>query len=108
MDFSDYLTISLSYPPGFPEPINAFLDRVEMRYPQEEPEIVLAFTWASTEAPTGSVAFVFDLDLHATCANPLSLDEAFGVLRDLKIKEGRAFEDLLTDRLREQFIEIAQ
>ncbi|MEY2420652.1 MAG: hypothetical protein QOI95_719 [Acidimicrobiaceae bacterium] len=104
LEFTDYLTIALGYPPGYPPQITGFLDRVEMQYPDEN--VKLAFTWASTEAPEGSVAFILDLDLYAQSGAPVGLEHAFAMLDDLKLKEGHAFEGLLLDRLREQFGEI--
>lgn len=104
VELGEYLTISLEYPPGYPSMITAFLDRVEMAYEGEDTK--LAFTWASTEAPKGSAAFILDLDLYANRTSPVDIAEALEILQDLKVKEGRAFEGLLKDRLREQFVEI--
>jgi len=75
-----------------------------MRYSDEL--VRMAFTWASVDAPPGSSAFVLDLDLSWTPELASDLDAAREALRDLKIKEGRAFESLLQERLREQFDEI--
>ena len=101
----EYLTIGIAYPPAFPGIISGFLDRVEMDY-EGEP-VRLAFTWASTEAPEGASAFILDIDLYASCPEPAPIEGAFDVLQDLKVKEGRVFEALLTDKLREQFSEIS-
>jgi uncharacterized protein (TIGR04255 family) len=106
VDFEDYLTITLTYPPGYPSLVTGFLDRVELEYPGEETR--LAFTWASTEAPENSMAFILDLDLTARCPDAIPIDQAFDLLRELKTKEGRAFEALLQDKLREQFGEIPE
>lgn len=106
VEFNDYLTITLDYPPGYPSRITAFLDRVEMEYPDES--VKLAFTWASTEAEEGKLAFILDLDLLAAISEPIPLEEAMVVLRDLKLKEGRAFEGLLQDRLRKEFGELGE
>jgi uncharacterized protein (TIGR04255 family) len=105
VDFEDYLNIGIGYPPGFPGIISGFLDRVEMDY-EGEP-VRLAFTWASTNAPEGTVAFILDIDLYARCTESVTVDGAFEVLQDLKVKEGRVFEALLKDKLREQFGEIS-
>ena len=104
VSIDDFLTISIGFPPGYPPNITAFLDRVEMEYPEDRAK--LAFTWASTEAPEGHVAFILDLDLHVPSPEPLSLSEAIDTLRELKAKERQAFEGLLRDKLREQFGEI--
>jgi len=104
LEFEDYLNIDLNYPPGYPTTVTAFLDRVEMQYDGEN--VGLAFTWASTEAAADSAAFMLDLDLTAQLDRPLSVQESLVVLQDLKMKEGRAFEGVLKDRLREQFGEI--
>jgi len=102
--FEEYLTISIGFPPGYPSKVTGFLDRVEMEYPDES--VKLAFTWASVEAPQGHSAFILDLDLLAAYQEPASVSDATEALRQLKVKEGRAFEGLLHDRLREQFGEV--
>lgn len=102
--FSDYLTLDLSLPPGFPQAISAFMDRIEVIYPDEP--VTLAFTWASTAAPEGSSAWILDLDLTAIPPEPLTLADAREMLNNLKVKETVAFEGLLQDSLREAFHEI--
>jgi uncharacterized protein (TIGR04255 family) len=102
--FHEYLTIGFTLPPGFPQSMIAFLDRVEVVYPDELAR--LAFTWASTEAPEGASAFILDLDLNATAGMPIPIEEAREVLREMKRRETEAFEGLLQDSLREMFREI--
>ncbi len=101
----EYLTIGLGYPPGFPPTVTGFFDRTEMKY--ADSPAAMAFTWASTPAPLGTSAFILDLDLSANPAEPLDLESARESLRDLKVREGQAFEGLLQDRLREVFREIS-
>lgn len=104
--FEEYLTVSIGFPPEFPTEITAFLDRAELRYPNEP--VRLHFTWASIEAEPGSSAFIIDLDLYRDAEEPVRLEEARSGLADLKLKEGRAFESLLQDSVRELFNEIRQ
>lgn len=59
--------------------------------------------WASTEAVSDSSAFILDLDLSAKPEVHATVDEALQILRDLKTKEGRAFEGILRDRLTSLF-----
>lgn len=104
VELDDYLTIRVGLPPEYPSYVTAFLHRMEMEYLGEG--VKLAFTWASTDAPEGHSAFIIDLDLVATLESPVRVIDAVPVLKDLKVKEGRAFEGLLKDRLREQFSEV--
>lgn len=99
--FEDFLTVSFQLPPGFPDEIHSFIDRVEVAYP--DGPIKLAFTWASTDAPEESIAFILDFDLTTSLAEPVELAEARQLLGKMKEKEGVAFEGLLQDRLREMF-----
>ncbi|MDP9393630.1 MAG: TIGR04255 family protein [Actinomycetota bacterium] len=103
--FEDYLTITLGFPAGFPRQVNAFLDRTDMSYDGEP--VRLSFTWASVEAPPDTTAFILDLDFYFTPETPVDLAAARAALEGFKVKEGRAFEGLLQDRLRRTFREIA-
>lgn len=100
----EYLTVTMALPPGFPDQMISFLDRVEVTYP--DAPIRLGFTWASTDAPADSTAFMLDLDLVAQPEEALSAEDAKSFLRDMKERETIAFEGLLQDTLREQFGEI--
>lgn len=99
--FSDYLTIDRQFPDGFPEATTGFLDRSEMKF--LENDVFFAFTWASTEGPPDCSSFILDIDLVASLDDPVDLGTAMEMLRDLKRREGRAFEALLKDSLRELF-----
>jgi uncharacterized protein (TIGR04255 family) len=105
IEFIDYFTISIGFPPGFPETIVGFLDRTQMTYPDGAS---LTLTWASTDAPEGSSGFIVDIDLLRRFPEPIDIDGALETLRDLKEKEGRAFEGLLQDSLRNMFHEVEQ
>jgi uncharacterized protein (TIGR04255 family) len=104
VDFADWLTVAFVLPPGLPQTMAGFLDRVDAVYPDGLTRI--SFTWASTEAPPGSSAFVLDLDLTRADETGMSLEEAKSVIADLKFKEGQAFEGLLKDSLRKVFGEL--
>lgn len=104
VNLDQYLTIGLGYPPGFPPTITGFFDRTEMRY--ADSSATMAFTWASTQGTPGTSVFILDLDLSANPAEPLDVGAAGASLRELKVREGRAFEGLLRDSLREIFHEV--
>jgi uncharacterized protein (TIGR04255 family) len=101
----EYFTLGFTFPPEFPGDISNFLDRVEFVYPGEP--VKLSYTWASAEAPVGVSGFVLDFDFgYFAEDDPIPLDMARDVVRDLKAREALLFESMLRDRLREQFHEI--
>ncbi|WP_083606542.1 TIGR04255 family protein [Geodermatophilus obscurus] len=104
VNFEDWLTVAFALPPGLPQTMTGFLDRIDSVYPDGATRI--GFTWASTEAPAGSSAFVLDFDLTRVDQSGFTLDEARDVIADLKVKEGQAFEGMLKDSLREVFGEL--
>ena len=105
-DFPDYVNLDLKLPDGIPSDINSFFQRTEIPYPGEN--TVLALSWA-TVAPDipGTCAFVLDLDFVHQPGVPISQEMAKEILVDLKTKEGRAFEALITEKLRERFVEVS-
>ncbi len=105
VDFADWLTISFTLPASFPQQMVAFLDRVEVVYPDEP--VKLSFTWASAESSSPDVSsFVLDFDLTTTEDAVGSVPEARHLIASLKAKETDAFEGLLLDSLRERFDEL--
>jgi len=102
-EFRDYVNLDLTFPDGIPPNVSGFIQRVEVPY-EDEPTL-LAFTWASVAATPGSSAFVLDLDFVNRPEAPLDIESSREALADLKSKEGRAFEALITDRLRGIFVE---
>lgn len=106
IDFADWLTISFALPDSFPQHMVAFLDRVEVVYPDEP--VKLSFTWASAESPSPDTSsFILDFDLASSDDAVRNVEEARNLLASMKAKETEAFEGLLLDRLRERFDEPA-
>lgn len=99
--FEDFFTIAFVFPQSFPPTIGSFLDRVELFYPDEPTK--LAFTWASTEAGEGQSSFVLDLDYYYQPESPIELPAAQILMEELKVREGKAFESLITEKLRDIF-----
>ncbi len=104
-DFKDWVNLDLKFPDGIPSDVSGFMQRVELPY-EGEPT-VLALTWASLAAEPGSSAFVLDLDFVQRPVAPICREAAEKALTSLKTKEGRAFEALMTDRLRGHFVEVS-
>lgn len=101
--FEEYLTVGFALPSGFPQELSAFLDRAEVIYPDGATK--MAFTWGSTDSPSGTSAFILDFDL-TTPLEGGDWDAARLALNDLKSKETEAFESLLQPSLRGIFGEI--
>ncbi len=105
-DFPDYVNLDLKLPDGIPPDVSSFFQRTEIPYPGEN--TVLALNWATVLPDTpGTCAFVLDLDFVHRPDVPISLKVAKEILTDLKTKEGRAFEALITEKLRGCFVEVS-
>jgi uncharacterized protein (TIGR04255 family) len=99
-DLNTYLLSRPSSPPGLPNQMGGFLNRVEYAY---DDGCKLLLTQASVEAPEGSSAFLLDLDVVWEGKAPLPVDEVMAVVEDLHEREGRAFEAVITDETRKVF-----
>lgn len=105
VEFDRWLTFGFNVPDAFPKQAIGFLDRIELAYPDGVTR--LNFTWATARTDESLDGFILDLDLVATPERGLSWDEALHSLRDLKLKEGEAFESLLQPAMREVFREVS-
>lgn len=105
-NFPDYVNLDLKLPDGIPSDVSSFFQRTEIPYPGEK--TILALSWATVVPDTPETgAFVLDLDFIHRPDVPISREAAKEVLADLKLKEGRAFEALITEKLRERFVEVS-
>lgn len=100
--FGDYLTITYSLPATFPSNIKAFFERAELWTAEDDP-VHMAFSFGSVDTPPDQSAFILDLDYYYQPVEPLNLEDARQALASLKEREGKAFESLLQDKLRELF-----
>jgi len=85
---------------GLPDRMAGFMSRVEYVYYDG---VKLILTQASIEAPTGSSAFLLDLDTIWEGPEPLSLDAVMATVDVLHEREGVAFEATITDEARKVF-----
>jgi uncharacterized protein (TIGR04255 family) len=86
--------------PELPSEMAGFMSRVEFLY---DDGVKLLLTQASIDAPDGQSAFLLDLDLIWESAEARSLDAIIGVIDDLHVREGTAFEAIITDAARGVF-----
>lgn len=102
IDLSEYFTISPQMPDGFPDRMTAFLTRVESGY--EDLPIKLVLTFSDVIAPAEQAEFILDLEIFQDWIHKTALlEEVLPHLDELKQRERKAFEDLITDRARELF-----
>ncbi|MEH2458591.1 TIGR04255 family protein [Nostoc sp.] len=102
VEIYDYFTAYPQIPDGIPSHMSGFLTRTESIY--DDIPVKLVIILADTEAPKGQIVFMLDLDVSQDWTEKsLSLEEAVSSLHELKEREGRVFETLITDRTRELF-----
>lgn len=88
--------------PGLPSDTTSFLHRDEYRYGDD---IKLLVTYASVEAADDCTSFVLDLDLISEGGEARALGSTMSLVDDLRERERKAFEALITDDLRKVFDE---
>lgn len=86
--------------PQLPSKIAGLLNRVEYIY---DDAVKLLITQATIDAPEGQSAFILDLDVICESAEAQSLERIMEVVDDLHVREGEAFEAIITDAAREVF-----
>ena len=96
----DYLECALPNVSGLPDHINSFMSRAEYNYQDNVQLIILQ---GSIETPPISVGFLLDLDVIWQGADPITRDAALTKVTELRERERRVFETVITDKARELF-----
>lgn len=100
IDIELYFQNGIPSSPGLPSKMAGFASRMEYIY---DNDVRLILTQATIDAPDGQSAFLVDLDVIWERTEPKLLDEIMEVVDDLHVREGQAFEAIITDRAREIF-----
>ena len=96
----DYLKCALSEVDGLPDRLAGFMSRVEYVY---EDGIRLILSQGSVDPQPGSVSFLLDLDVIWEIGDPIDKIAAMERTRNLRNRERKAFEAVITDKSRELF-----
>ena len=102
LDLKKYFAVSPLSPQDFPATTTNFFARTEHNYHDEPIKLILTF--ADTAPQEGCAAFLLDLDLVLEFGdNPISVKDAMSKVDILRERERYAFEQMITDDLREMF-----
>ena len=85
---------------GLPDVLSNFFGRTEYVY---DDGVRLVVTYAITDAPTGCVAFLLDIDVIWQGDEAIAKEDALARADDLRVRERDAFEALITDEARRLF-----
>ena len=96
----EYLISALPVISGLPDRLNNFMSRIDYAY---EDEVHLVLSQGSVNAPPDHVGFLLDLDVIWESSDSLALDKALEKVNDLRVRERKAFETVITDKARELF-----
>lgn len=105
IDISDYFTIYPELPSDdeFPNRMSSFFTRTELLYEDIPARLTITFTDALSEQE-GVAMIVLDIEISQNwIVKSLPLQDALPSLFELKLRQGQAFESLITDRTRELF-----
>ena len=100
IDIGTYFMSGFSSPPELPSKMVGFMSRVEYLY---QDGVKLLLTHATVDAPERYSAVLMDLDVIWEGAEVKDLDRIMEIVDDLHEREGKAFEAIITDALREVF-----
>ena len=96
----DYLKCALSEVAGLPDRLAGFMSRVEYVY---EDGVRLVLSQASVDPQPDSVSFLLDLDVIWEIGDPIDKTAAMEKTRNLRNRERKVFETVITDKSRELF-----
>ncbi len=96
----EYLRCALPTVSGLPNRLNSFMGRIDYAY---EDGVRLVLSQGSVDAPTDHVGFLLDIDVIWEDIDPVTLDKALEITNDLRIRERKAFETVITDKSRRLF-----
>jgi len=101
VELNEYFTSPPEPPDSLPQSLRSFLVRMDAVYESEPVRLVTTF--ASNSADEGQTAFILDIDVVAEPPDAVSIQEAMGIIDDLRAKERAGFESLITNKAREVF-----
>jgi len=103
LDLGKYFTFFPMITDTPPGKMTSFFVRTQSVY--NDKPVAMNFTFTDHGAKTtGRAAFILDFDLFQEWSNePIPLSDAMSYVDDLRLRERAAFEDLITDKLREIF-----
>ena len=101
VEVENYLKCALPDVKGLPDHQNSFLSRVGYVY---DDGVQLVLSQRSIDAPPpNQVEFLLDIDVIWANTEPVGKDEALAKASDLRKRERKAFEAVITDKARELF-----
>jgi uncharacterized protein (TIGR04255 family) len=103
LDLGKYFTFFPMITDTPPGKMTSFFVRTQSVYNDKPVSMSFTFTDQGAKIP-GRAVFFLDFDLFQEWSNePLPLSDAISYLDDIRLRERAAFEDLITDHLREVF-----
>jgi len=102
IDLGKYFTVYPLIPEGIPDNVSSFLVRTQTIY--TDIPIVLKITLSDIVNPDGQPVFILDIELSQNYEQEsLDIQASLAALHELKQRERKAFESLITDHTRELF-----
>lgn len=101
-DLKEFLRTGPDVPPELPQGLTTFLVRLVI--PLDDVEATLRLT--QTIVPPASehvVSIVLDIDIFREISGPLTEEQLWRLLEELRVKKNQAFEACITDRTRRLF-----
>ncbi len=96
----DYLRCALSEVDELPDLVSNFMSRVDYLY---EDNVRLLISQGRSNAPPDQICFLLSLDVIWKDEEPVAQDRAMERVQDLRDRERKAFEAVITDKARELF-----
>lgn len=96
----EYLKCALPVISGLPDRLNNFMSRVDYAY---KDGVHLVLSQGLTGAPTDHIGFLLDLDVIWESPESIPLDKALKKTEDLRVRERKAFETVITSKARKLF-----
>ncbi len=96
----DYLKCAVQDVEGLPDRVSEFMSRIDYSY---EDGVRLVLSQGSINSPSKHAQFLLDLDVIYESSEPLSQSKALEKVNDLRERERKAFEAVITNHAREIF-----
>ena len=101
-DIQDYLQIALPGASELPKNLTRFINQVEYEY-QDEVRLILSQGYADMPEKEYKRELILDLDVIWSPPEPVLQEKALEMVDDLRGRERKAFEAIITDKTRELF-----